>query len=173
MADLKARIAAMLMQRRSYSDIARELEVDPQTVANYRATILAEWRESSAADADELFTTIFNEYATIKNEALTAWERSKLPKETKTIKDGLEGTEETNRTEGQCGDASFLTVAAKALESMRALKGLDAPKKTELTGANGEALIPGTDSVPVRVTAVLLDARRLELELQADEANLP
>ena len=142
MGQIKAQVAALLMQRVSHQDIADRLGIAKGTVQNYKDTILAEWRESSAADADELFTTIFAEYAHDRNEALAAWEKSKLNKETEIVKDGKDGAETTNKTEGQCGDPALLAAAMRALDSMRELRGLDPPKRTENTNRNLNTEMP-------------------------------
>ncbi len=43
----------------------------------------------------------------------------------------------TKTTERQSGDAALLAKAMEALKAIRELKGLDPPKKTELTGPQG------------------------------------
>jgi|SRR5262245_10486337 len=77
----------------------------------------------------------------IYEEALAAWERSKLPQKSLTTKrtgDGEGAAAETvSVIRDQDGDPRYLDLAMSALADIRKTWGAEAPKKAELTGKGG------------------------------------
>ena len=134
----------LLFQRLSNREIATRLGISHPTVAQYRDQILDDWRES--ANGEQLGAMIFAEYSELLNEARSEWFKSKEPKDPDADPDEPEGRP-------QPGNPQYLDRAFKALEAMRQLKGIDAPTKRELTGANGGPL--QLQAVPEATAAIL------------------
>jgi hypothetical protein len=84
---------------------------------------------------------------------MAAWRRSQLDKEVLTVEEAGEADKSrprrTRRTEGQAGDSALLEKALKAQQAICELKGLNAPKQTELL-ANLEALSVHEEIITIR-----------------------
>lgn len=140
------------------SKIAAELNISQPTVCeSLKRTRLRladefteEQREIKAEQADQLREV----YA----EAMAAWAKSKEGAERETVVSGRVKVSDilgmielpdqiTHVVEGQSGNPAFLLAAMKALEEIRAIYGMDAPKKTDVT-SGGEVIKvygPGVD----------------------------
>jgi hypothetical protein len=85
--------------------------------------------------ADDLKEMICDEYFMLYNEALGSWMNSKEEEVivTETREETDKGFKESvqERRKPQTGDPRHLSNAARMLESLRNLKGMDAPKKIE------------------------------------------
>jgi hypothetical protein len=171
MAELKAQITALMKQFCGTTEIAERLGIAKSTADRYRQAIMADWRASAAVDRDELFATMLRNYVHDRDEAYAGLERSKKPKQRKTVKETDDGLETTIMEEGQAGDPSFLLAAMRASDAIRDLTGLDAPKKQELTGRDGMPLIPAGD-VPEAIAALLADPLQIGLELTLNRKHL-
>ena len=84
---------------------------------------------------DDLKTIIYDEYFVLYNEALQSWLNSKEDEVvvTETREETDKGFKEAvvERRKPQTGDSRHLANAAKMLQSLRELSGVDAPKKIE------------------------------------------
>lgn len=111
------------------STISRDLAATTQTLA---AGLKAEAEARRALQVAQL--------EAIGADALAEYQRSKQDAEVYIESDGPNGS--TTRTErrGRLGDAALLSVALKALADVRALLGLDAPKRAEVTGRDGQPI---------------------------------
>ncbi len=73
-------------------------------------------------------------------EAFQAWRRSTLPVEKTRVTEDSDGTKRMAEREGQAGDPSLLAECRHWHERVCALKGLDAPKRSEFSGPSGQPI---------------------------------
>lgn len=138
------------------TEIASKVGISRPQVSYDLKILFQRFRE---ATMDKLFDNRLAELAKLdhlESTAWEAWERSCLNAEKEVIVSGkaieISGDGDaspaltvTRTTEGQVGDPRFLEIVRKCVEDRRKIFGLDAPSKTELTGANGKDLIPMND----------------------------
>lgn len=135
-AALRAEIYTRYICGRSQYKIASELGISQQAVAAH----IKKAREASRVMMESRRDERLAELTKIRDEAWAAWARSQQPAET-TVTERIDGgsgegaprLKATVRREGQAGDASFLAQIQKAIEQERALLGLDAPKKAQIS----------------------------------------
>lgn len=96
-------------------------------------------------------------------EAMTAWEKSKLDAEVLTVETSGEDTKKRIQRHGQAGDPRFLAEARDALFQIREIWGANEPEKVQLSG---ELAIKGENSA-------LPSRQELERILQSRAALLP
>src|SRR5262245_23815956 len=107
----------------------------------------------------------------IYEEALAAWERSKLPQKSLTTKrtgNGEGAAETVSVIRDQDGDPRYLDLAMSALADIRKIWGADAPKKAELTGKDGGPI--QTSDVPYDLSQ-LTDEELDQLDTLLDRAT--
>ena len=75
-------------------------------------------------ESKEWLNAIIAEHIKIAQEAWIQWERSKQNKERRTVKTTEDGTEETEMTEGQCGDPRQLAIVQSSMDSIAKLRKL-------------------------------------------------
>jgi hypothetical protein len=96
------------------------------------------WRPQVSVD---LPTHVLDCYYTIYRAAMTGWRCSRNRKIVRPAEDpGHEDPSKQNRSSRRvirAGNPIFLTKAMEALKAIRDFKGLDAPRRTELTGMGG------------------------------------
>jgi hypothetical protein len=137
---IQAEIAAHINKTRSY-DITR------QTITRDIKTIQQRWLESSVRNFDEARA---EELAKVDNLELTYWsqfEASKDPivkRRTSKKVDG-ETTEATQEVSLGTGDPRFLQGVQWCIDRRCKLLGLDAPTRSEVTGAGGVPLFTISD----------------------------
>ena len=102
----------------------------------------------------------------VEKESWTAWDRSKQDAEVKTLKlkkaeAGAQGqpVEQSVRTEGQAGDATYLKTVLDCSRERRKLVGTDAPERHIFDFGD--------------LTDEELDAELIRLEAEADEGTSP
>jgi transposase len=121
--------------------IADELGVNQATISRDLAELRKEWLERSINHIDQKKAI---ELAKLDRLEVTFWEAWELSlKDVETITEevgGKYGPKTTTRREGQSGNPAFLEGVLKCINKRCELLGLDAPKRTELTGARGEPL---------------------------------
>jgi hypothetical protein len=138
----------------SGSDIAAELsrqglgEVTQQAVS--KMLLRVEERTLKEMSAKIQTKKVRHEAAlwNIYHSAMAAWEESKKPQKSLTTKHGLSGEngqpgkvlESHSTLRDQDGDPRYLEQARQALADIRKIWGLDAAKKLELTGEDGDAI---------------------------------
>ena len=133
-------VAELLLKGLTQPEISRQTGISLRTTNRYIQENKRRWLEQNQEDTGELVALVHARQENIFREAMAAWERSQQNKEIRTVEKGSgdKGKDKaTLRTEGQDGDMACLNTALKALEAIRELHGLDAPKKTEITGALG------------------------------------
>jgi len=114
-----------------------------------------EWHKEMTKDISEFVEAELKGLQRQEDELWLAWERSKKNAVTKTTetlpekRDTVAGIEIKRKlkgktvikSEGQNGQAAYMDLIFKCREQRRSLLGLDQPKRTELTGADGGAII--------------------------------
>lgn len=129
--------------------IAEELTVDHSTICRALSRVETRLAKQFEQDALRIKARHTAQLEHIADEAMQAWERSKLDAEMERVTDkdvtldgGMEGTKvmlpatETttvHEKRGQAGNPSFLSEARAAQADIRSIWGLDAPKKTDVT----------------------------------------
>jgi hypothetical protein len=133
------RAAQLRLQGKSVREIAVLLSVSVATAQDRIQRGKAAWLERSA---DSHGAWVAQELARLEmlfSEAFAAWKRSMEPAERTRVTQDADGTSKMAEREGQCGDSSLLAECRALHERICALKGLDAPKRSELrTGPTGE-----------------------------------
>ena len=116
-----------------------------------------EWREDRISAIDRAKRAMLRRLEGIEAAARAQWERSKANAESTQIEqevieqlapDGTVKRVPTGKamvkkaTKGRCADDRYLQTLRGIESDRRALLGLDAPKRTELSGVGGQPLIP-------------------------------
>lgn len=124
-------------------------------IAQDLVNIRKEWHKEMTKDISEFIEAELKGLQRQEDELWLAWERSKRNAVTKTtetlpekretvagieIKRKLKG-KTVIKSEGQNGQAAYMDLIFKCREQRRSLLGLDQPKRTEITGADGGAII--------------------------------
>jgi hypothetical protein len=143
----------MVLEDHTHPEIAKALGIGIRTVARYIADYKKECLARSEENNAEMVARQLARYNHIYCEAMAAWRRSQQDKQVRTIEDTESGKatggEQANengsarssdprkkrsvRTEGQAGDAALLARAESAVARICELKGLNAPKQTEMS----------------------------------------
>jgi hypothetical protein len=140
----------------------------------------SDWRQSALIDINEAKARELAKIDTLELEYWTAWKRSQEDAESEITK--MQGNppkpneanplpakmETQKKREGQSGNPAFLRGIEWCINKRCEILGVDAPVKQQLTGANGEPLIPPPPAMPDEERI----ARMKELAvLIADEVN--
>lgn len=143
-------ISRLYLKGMYQTDIAEKLGLSQPTVSRDIKLLIEEWKVERVYDINEAKARELAKVDNLELEYWDAWRRSqenaeKEIKKAKGItKDGKNVNQEVQKiSEGQVGDPRFLTGIQWCIERRCLILGVDAPKKTELTGKNGEPLIKG------------------------------
>lgn len=151
-------IARLYLQGMYQADIADKLGLSQPTVSRDIQVLIAEWKVERVYDINEAKARELAKVDNLELEYWEAWHRSQQNAEKeikkqkavpgKKSKDGviapaIQGQEVQKISEGQTGDPRFLSGIQWCIERRCLILGVDAPKKTELTGKDGKDLIKG------------------------------
>ena len=142
----RRRISEMYLRGELQADIAKELSLSQSTISNDLAAIQEEWKLSSLMDFDKRKAQELAKVDDLEREYWGAWKRSygvnvkRSKKATKKMGDTIQEAGETE--ESLLGDPRFLAGVQWCINKRCELMGLDAPKKSELTGKDGKPLLP-------------------------------
>ena len=132
-------------------EIATELEVTRQQIGYDLKVLRRLWHTSAIRDFDEARGRELAKIDRVEREFWDAWERScdaARIENTKARRNaGGESVEKSTRTEEQVGDPRFLQGVERCIERRCKLLGLDAPTRSELTGAGGAPIGMGFDEI--------------------------
>lgn len=153
----KLRVSGWTQQR-----IAEHLGVSQPRVSQILKKIEAKLHAEFVDEAAEIKARQTAQLEHVYTEALYQWLRSCEDLERTTVVSGRAGVSavmgvidlpnlETTMKEGQSGNPALLAQAMKALADIRAIWGLEAPKKQELSGPDGGA---------IRVTEIVVEIPR-------------
>lgn len=138
----RQKIAAAYLRGTTQIEIAAELEVDQATVSRDLKALRAEWMKSALIDINEAKARELAKIDALELEYWAAWKRSQENAEVETTK--MQGSdpekpgklEKQKRVEGQVGDPRYLQGIERCIEQRRAILGLDAPRRTDITSGN-------------------------------------
>lgn len=163
--DRRVKVAERYLRGVYQADIAKELDVDQSTISRDLTALHKEWMQTALVDINERKAEELAKVDQLEREYWGAWERSKEDAEVETIeKIGKSNGEsvtpdrikQNKRREGQSGNPAFLSGIQWCINKRCEILGLDAPKRQEVTGADGGALKLEVEYVndPYQVTGV-------------------
>lgn len=164
-AEMMLAVSQMAREHKTQAAIAKETGLGRRTVIRYLAERKKFCLERSKENTDALIAEQLDRYNDIYAEAMAAWRRSQEDKKTLFVED-IEAAADGNgnprkkksiRTENQSGESAYLEKALSAVAKICELKGLNAPKQTELT-ANLAALSIHEEIITVRCDSTAPDA---------------
>lgn len=128
--------------------IAQSLGVDTATISRDLKALRELWLTSAIRDFDAAKAQELAKIDEVERAAWSGWTRSQEDKEISFSEVGVKGTRSGSRSEGQSGNAAFLTTILTCIERRCAILGLDAPKRfsikwDELTPEQEERLARG------------------------------
>lgn len=137
-----AEVIRLYIRGHSQRDIAATLGIDQSTVSRHISTAHSEWRDECREAVEEMRTLSARRILAVAIEAWNAWDRSqrsanavKVKKESGGSGGDKESTEKQVRERD--GERGYLETIRACEKDLRDLYGLDAPKRTEITGADG------------------------------------
>lgn len=136
-------IGRMYLKGMIQADIAKELKLSQPTVSNEIKLLVNEWRKERVNDINEAKQRELAKLDNLELEFWEAWVRSQDDAVTRTEGFGQQGRIDQTKTTGQVGNPAFLDGVLKCIDRRCAILGVDAPKKIEGAGENGEILIKG------------------------------
>ncbi len=158
----RAKIAELLLKGWKQAAIARDLNLSVSTVCRDAQDIREEWKATALEDTATLVNKELQELDLLKSELYEAWDRSKLDKSV-TTKSGGEGkgSNVSLKRETQEGNPAFLKLLIEISKERRELLGLNAPKKTQMSGPDGGPIpfIDFTDMTDDQLAAYLQTSR--------------
>jgi hypothetical protein len=113
------------------------IEVTQATVSGDLKALDQLWRNSAIENTDKWKREMIKQHRFLYQQSLAAWDFSLEDAEEMTT-GGKDGPSE--KVKGQSGNPAHLKNAHDNLEAIRKLLGLDAPKRQELTGKDGDQL---------------------------------
>lgn len=144
----------------NYIQIAAKFDISTATITVWKKKI-EEWLVPQYAEGvRELKAQHTEMLMHVFREAMAAWEASKRPGASRTTTSGKDGTERRRTVKGQNGDARYLAEAQKALDSIRAIWGANAPIEMKHSGEMRVAGVKREDAIRNRLT-MLQDALRV------------
>jgi predicted transcriptional regulator len=138
-ANLKARIARLRLQRKSQTEIAEAVGITQGQVSRYIKQIEQAYDASAIEDIRRVKSQAKAQFDDLIREYYEGWERSKVPHETKSLKQRPGGgkdkakvmEEKSLRQESQVGDPRFLDGVRRCTEDIVSLYGAAAPQKID------------------------------------------
>lgn len=122
------------------AQIADELGVDTATVSRDLSELRKEWLERSINHVDQKKAIELAKLDRLEVTFWEAWERSKENAETHIERSTPNGHIVEDKSVGQSGNPAFLEGVLKCITKRCEIIGIDAPKKVEATGKDGEPL---------------------------------
>jgi hypothetical protein len=142
----------------SHQEIARQLGVSDTTVRRWLRDLERKRTSKAVIDTAQMIAEAVHRYEEIYREAMTGWRRSQAREETPPVDDAAADGDECcskkkrpARRKAEAGNPAFLGRAMDALKAIRAIRGLDAPRRTEVAGSGGG---------PIRLATVTEDDLR-------------
>jgi len=117
--------------------IAKKLELSERTVRQWLEEMRKGWAEMNMAETGPLIVQTTARYEHIFREAMAAWWRSVEGDSSENDAVDQQSTTAKPARKPQLGSAIFLARAMEALKGIREIRGLDAPRRTEITGPSG------------------------------------
>ena len=135
-------MADLYLQGWLQSEIAEELGLSKATVCRDLQVLQREWLQSALVDFNEAKAQELAKVDRLEREYWAAWERSCEDAE----RERIEGNKDTPTKrvltrEEQSGDPRFLAGVQWCIERRCKIIGIDAPQRTEITGAEGGPIV--------------------------------
>lgn len=134
-----AETSRLYKEGHTYAEIAVKLGVSSTAVSNDMKIIKARYTETLLSSRAEMVAIKLEQYRAVMKEAWEAWRQSKKNKHKvmtgSTQVQTFVQAKEQRTIERQTGNATYLSIVASCLQAERELLGLDAPKKSQVTGA--------------------------------------
>lgn len=151
-------IARLYLQGKIQAEIASEMKISQPTVSRELKLLQAEWRVERVYDINEAKAKELAKLDVLELEYWDAWKRSQGNAVTQTQSDGPMGTTKTTKQEKQVGDSRFLDGVRDCIKQRCNILGVEAPKKSEITGKDGKDLLPAQmtpSEIAERVAALI------------------
>lgn len=138
-AERRARVSNLYRRGYAFVEIAKLVDVHPNTITDDLKALKAEWRETRLMNMDEAIAEQLAKIDLTEREAWDAWEKSKQDAKlfSKTDDSGTDegGPRTITRRErrGQYGDPRFHDVVLKCIAQRCKLLGLEPPEKSEVS----------------------------------------
>jgi hypothetical protein len=132
--------ARLKLQGKTVREIAEALELSVRTARDRIRRGVKWWQDRSAEAAGAWIAQELACAEMLFVEAFAAWRRSIEPAELTRVRDGPKGRVSLAQREKQAGDPALLAECRHLRERIAALKGLDAPKRSELSGPAGSPI---------------------------------
>ena len=140
----RTRVAELYLKGWTQTKIAQHIGFSIATVSLDLKRIRKEWRETYKEDFAKRQARELAKIDRLEREYWEAWERSIGINETRTVKNGKDGTEETVKQQDLVGDPRFLDGIAKCIDRRCKILGIDAPTKIEVN----DLTVRGVDFSP-------------------------
>ncbi|MEI8375475.1 MAG: helix-turn-helix domain-containing protein [Planctomycetota bacterium] len=149
---LLPQIIQLAMEGHSHKEIAAKIGVNRSTIHNW----LQQQRQGrislAGQDIAVMIADIVERYELIYREALNAWRSSRREKPVEPRDDSDTADDSKKKRsiqgEGRAGNAAFLGKAMAALKAIREIRGLDAPRQTQISGlGGGPVLLAASDEL--------------------------
>ena len=129
----RSKVSELLLQGRSYREIARAIGIrSTHTIYEDVKLLISEWKEQQAHHITEWIALELERIGHIESEAWEAWEKSLQDHETWSEEDGDTYSKTKRVREGQSGNPAFLEIALKCVARRCDMLGLDQPKKVSV-----------------------------------------
>lgn len=137
-------------QMKDMLNVERAKATPPYTLSHSQVDndlkkIRAAWRKEAFQEISDYVKAEMKGLQRQEDELWEAWAKSKLDATTKTAEtsgsDSKRGSKSKITVEGRTGEATYMNLILQIREQRRSLLGLDQPKRTEITGADGGAII--------------------------------
>lgn len=148
----RAEIARLYLRGWTQSAIGEKLDLSQQQISYDLGKIRAVWRESSLIDMNEAKARELASIDELERTYWQAWAKSCESTSTKTTKVSGAATQDaktskpsraetTKREQSQNGNPAFLAGVERCIGLRIKIIGLEAPKRTELSGTDGGSLL--------------------------------
>ena len=137
----RQQVAERYLRGMYMAQIAEELGVDTATISRDLSELRKEWLDRSINHVEQKKADELARIDQLERTYWDAWERSKENAKTITKKKTPAGDISERKTEGQVGNPAFLTGVQWCINKRCEILGLEAPKRSEITGKDGESIV--------------------------------
>jgi hypothetical protein len=133
-------ISELYLRGWSQAKIGEHLGLNQSQISRELSKIESIWKQESTRDYDLCIEQELLRLSLLEAELWAAWEQSRLPKESTSSQKRESKIAVAKRTESQAGNPQFLQGVQSCIDRRCKLLGLDAPTKSEHTGAYGSPM---------------------------------
>ena len=136
-AETAARAGQLRLQGKTLLEIGKALDCSITTVFHLLEDGRRAWWDRAAEDRGKWIAQELARMEGLYADLYVQWERSKEDKEVRTVEKNKDGEKAIIRREGQAGDPDLAGRLIEIHKRICEMKGLDAPKRSELSGPEG------------------------------------